>query len=164
MYVWLQVWKKAMDKKDLFFLNICTIWQSKTFHFYIKPSSEYMWRCMFWILLHFIFLWCFGMKRKEWETFQHSISVSAVLFQNCVYKILTYFIYIYIYSNLRSSLLRCGTRPNEWGIQWDSNSLLQVYYIYIYIYSTFLYSFFFFFFIFVIFSRLFYGAVILEEI
>ena len=28
--------------------------------------------------------------------------------------------------NLRSSLLRCGTRPNEWGTQWDSNSLLQV--------------------------------------
>ena len=25
-------------------------------------------------------------------------------------------------SNLRSSLLRCGTRPNEWGAQWDSNS------------------------------------------
>ena len=28
--------------------------------------------------------------------------------------------------NLRSSLLRCGTRPIEWGTQWDSNSLLQV--------------------------------------
>ena len=28
--------------------------------------------------------------------------------------------------NLRSSLLRCGTRPNEWGTQWDSNSLLQI--------------------------------------
>ena len=26
--------------------------------------------------------------------------------------------------NLRNSLLRCGTRPNEWGTQWDSNSLL----------------------------------------
>ena len=26
--------------------------------------------------------------------------------------------------NLRSSLLRCGTRPNEWGAQWDSNSLV----------------------------------------
>ena len=23
--------------------------------------------------------------------------------------------------NLRSSWLRCGTRPNEWGAQWDSN-------------------------------------------
>ena len=30
------------------------------------------------------------------------------------------------YCNLRSSLLRCGTRPIEWGTQWDSNSLLQV--------------------------------------
>ena len=27
-------------------------------------------------------------------------------------------------SNLRSSLLRCGTMPNEWGTQWDSNSLV----------------------------------------
>ena len=32
------------------------------------------------------------------------------------------------YCNLRSSLLRCSTRPNEWGTQWDSNSLLQVCY------------------------------------
>ena len=30
------------------------------------------------------------------------------------------------YYNSRSSLLRCGSRPNEWGTQWDSNSLLQV--------------------------------------
>ena len=29
-------------------------------------------------------------------------------------------------SNLQSSLLRCGTRPNEWGTQWDLNSLLLV--------------------------------------
>ena len=29
-------------------------------------------------------------------------------------------------SNLLSILLRCGARPNEWGTQWDSNSLLQV--------------------------------------
>ena len=29
-----------------------------------------------------------------------------------------------IFSHLRSSLLRCGTRPNEWGTQWDSNSLV----------------------------------------
>ena len=28
-------------------------------------------------------------------------------------------------SNLRSSLLRCGIRPNERDTQWDSNSLLQ---------------------------------------
>ena len=28
--------------------------------------------------------------------------------------------------NLRSSLIRCGTRPIEWGTQWDLNSLLQV--------------------------------------
>ena len=28
-------------------------------------------------------------------------------------------------SNLRSFLLRCGTRPNEWGSQWDSNSLCR---------------------------------------
>ena len=28
--------------------------------------------------------------------------------------------------NLRSSLLRCGTRSNEWGTQWDSKSLLLV--------------------------------------
>ena len=28
------------------------------------------------------------------------------------------------YSNLQSSVLRCGTRPNEWGAQWDSNSLV----------------------------------------
>ena len=28
--------------------------------------------------------------------------------------------------NLQSSLLRFGTRPNEWGTQWDSNSLVQV--------------------------------------
>ena len=27
--------------------------------------------------------------------------------------------------NLRSSLLRCGTSPIEWGTEWDSNSLLQ---------------------------------------
>ena len=27
-------------------------------------------------------------------------------------------------SNLQSSLLRCGTRPNERGAQWDSNSLV----------------------------------------
>ena len=25
-------------------------------------------------------------------------------------------------SNLRSSLLRCGTRPNEWGTQWDDQT------------------------------------------
>ena len=35
------------------------------------------------------------------------------------------YIYIYththIYSNLQSSLLRCGTRPNEWGTQWDTH-------------------------------------------
>ena len=29
-------------------------------------------------------------------------------------------------NNLQSSLLLCGTRLNEWGTQWDSNSLLQV--------------------------------------
>ena len=29
-----------------------------------------------------------------------------------------------ISNNLRTSLLRCGTRPNEWGTQWDSNSLM----------------------------------------
>ena len=28
------------------------------------------------------------------------------------------------YSNLQSSLLQCGTRPNEGGAQWDSNSLV----------------------------------------
>ena len=28
--------------------------------------------------------------------------------------------------NLRSFLLQCGTRPNEWGTQWDSNSLVKV--------------------------------------
>ena len=27
-------------------------------------------------------------------------------------------------SNLRRSLLRFSTRPNEWGTQWDSNSLV----------------------------------------
>ena len=26
--------------------------------------------------------------------------------------------------NLQSALLWCGTRPNEWGAQWDSNSLV----------------------------------------
>ena len=26
--------------------------------------------------------------------------------------------------NLRSSWLRCSTRPNEWGTQWDLNSLV----------------------------------------
>ena len=26
------------------------------------------------------------------------------------------------YSNLQSYLLRCGTKPNEWGAQWDLNS------------------------------------------
>ena len=29
-------------------------------------------------------------------------------------------------SHFWSSLLRCGTRPNEWDIQWDSNSLVYV--------------------------------------
>ena len=28
------------------------------------------------------------------------------------------------FSNLQSSLLRCGTRPNELGTQWESNDLL----------------------------------------
>ena len=29
-------------------------------------------------------------------------------------------------SNLLSFLFRCRTRPNEWGTQWDSNSLVKV--------------------------------------
>ena len=29
-------------------------------------------------------------------------------------------------SNLLSVLLRCDTRPYEWGIQWDSNSLVKI--------------------------------------
>ena len=29
-------------------------------------------------------------------------------------------------SNLLSFLLRCGTKPNKWGSQWDSNSLVWV--------------------------------------
>ena len=55
----------------------------------------------------------------------------------CITQWCSIYIYIYIYktytskstvvgmrirtmlSNLRSSLLRCGTRPNEWGAQWD---------------------------------------------
>ena len=28
------------------------------------------------------------------------------------------------YSNLQNSLLWCGTRPNEWGTQWDKAILL----------------------------------------
>ena len=36
------------------------------------------------------------------------------------------YIYIYIYINLLSFLLRCGTRPNEWGAQWDWNSVVKV--------------------------------------
>ena len=29
------------------------------------------------------------------------------------------------FSNLASFLIRRGTRPYEWGIQWDSNSLMK---------------------------------------
>ena len=33
-------------------------------------------------------------------------------------------LHLFVFSNLQSSLLRCGTRPNEWGAHWDSNSLV----------------------------------------
>ena len=50
-------------------------------------------------------------------------------------KVATFYSYNYFYDfhynycisiNSLSFLLRCGTRPNEWGTQWDSNSLVII--------------------------------------
>ena len=81
-----------------------------------------------------MFLWSFlaaqKLSLKEFlKTDRITLFVSDIITSKIIY------IYIYIYiereresvcvcGNLLSFLLRCGTRPYEWGTQKDSNSLV----------------------------------------
>ena len=69
-----------------------------------------------------LFCWLFKLKRKEGKeteklcfSWTSKIAVLTVEMSTRIWEVVIY----------EAFLFRCGTRPNEWGTQWDSNSILR---------------------------------------
>ena len=97
------------------------------FHIVICLGLLWLFVFLFWNLKSLLHFYLSFISRKEsWS------SNTFIMFSNNGFhwqnnhnaKKIYIYICIYIYSNLQSSLLRCGTRLNERGTQWDLNSLV----------------------------------------